>query len=68
MAVVDRAMRVAGGASLARRLPLERYFRDVRAGLHNPPMEDVVLSSLARSAIARVSSDQQDAQPTGGER
>jgi len=53
LGVVDRAMRAVGGASLARALPLERFFRDARAGLHNPPMEDVVLSNLARSAIAR---------------
>jgi len=55
--VVDRAMRVAGGASLARSLPLERYYRDVRAGLHNPPMEDVVISNLAKAAIQRASAD-----------
>jgi len=52
LAVVDRAMRVAGGAGLSRRLPLERYYRDVRAGLHNPPMEDIALANLARSALA----------------
>lgn len=53
LGVVDRAMRAAGGASLSRSLPLERFLRDARAGLHNPPMEDVVIASLARSAIAR---------------
>ncbi len=52
MAVVDKAMRVVGGAGLSRHLPLERYYRDVRAGLHNPPMEDVALANLARTAIA----------------
>lgn len=52
LAVVDKAMRIAGGASLSRRLPLERYYRDARAGLHNPPMEDVMLTNLARAAIA----------------
>nr|WP_284199906.1 acyl-CoA dehydrogenase family protein [Alicyclobacillus sacchari] len=35
--VVDLAMRVVGGRSLSKSLPLERYYRDVRAGLHNPP-------------------------------
>lgn len=49
--VVDKAMRIGGGASLSRRLPLERYYRDARAGLHNPPMEDVVLPQLARAAL-----------------
>lgn len=57
LGVVDRAMRAAGGASLSRSLPLERFYRDARAGLHNPPMEDVVLSALARSAIARAQAD-----------
>ncbi|MFZ5826601.1 MAG: acyl-CoA dehydrogenase family protein [Bacillota bacterium] len=50
--VVDRAMRIGGGASLSRQLPLERYYRDVRAGLHNPPMEDVLLPQLARAALS----------------
>lgn len=52
LGVVDRAMRVVGGASLSKEMPLERYYRDVRAGLHNPPMEDVVIANLARAAIA----------------
>ena len=55
LAVVDLAMRVVGGAGLARSLPLERYYRDIRPGLHNPPMEDAVLASLARQAVAAAS-------------
>jgi alkylation response protein AidB-like acyl-CoA dehydrogenase len=35
--VVDLAMRVVGARSLSEKSPLQRYFRDVRAGLHNPP-------------------------------
>ena len=54
LAVVDLAMRVVGGPGLSRRLPLERYYRDVRPGLHNPPMEDAALAGLARAAVARV--------------
>lgn len=50
--VVDLAMRVVGARSLWRDLPLERMYRDVRAGLHNPPMEDVVLKSLAQTVLA----------------
>lgn len=50
--VVDLAMRIAGGASLSRALPLERYYRDVRAGLHNPPMDNMVLQSLAADALS----------------
>ncbi|MFB9273647.1 acyl-CoA dehydrogenase family protein [Cohnella cellulosilytica] len=49
--VVDLSMRIVGGTSLSRRSPLERYYRDVRAGLHNPPMDNVVLQMLADAAI-----------------
>lgn len=51
ISVVDLAMRIVGGASLSRKLPLERWYRDVRAGLHNPPMEDAVRLGLARRAL-----------------
>ncbi|WP_206916405.1 acyl-CoA dehydrogenase family protein [Alicyclobacillus suci] len=50
--VVDLAMRVVGARSLAKGLPLERYYRDVRAGLHNPPMDDVVFKMLAKAGTA----------------
>lgn len=50
--VVDLAMRVVGGAGLSRTWPLERYYRDVRAGLHNPPMDDATLARLAQAALA----------------
>jgi alkylation response protein AidB-like acyl-CoA dehydrogenase len=49
--VVDLAARVVGAAGLVRGVPIERYYRDVRPGLHNPPMEDAVLVSLARQAV-----------------
>ncbi|MEW9672207.1 acyl-CoA dehydrogenase family protein [Ammoniphilus sp. 3BR4] len=49
--IVDLAMRVVGGASLSRSLPLERWYRDVRAGLHNPPMDDAVTKLLANRAL-----------------
>ncbi len=49
--IVDLAMRIVGGTSLSRELPLERYYRDVRAGLHNPPMDNAVLQMLANAAI-----------------
>lgn len=48
---VELAMRVVGGVSLQRSRPLERYFRDVRAPLHNPPLEDRALEQLARRAL-----------------
>jgi len=49
--VVDQAMRIVGGTSMFRSLPLERMYRDVRAGLHNPPMDDAVLRGLAQTAL-----------------
>lgn len=49
--VVDLAMRIVGGTSLSRELPLERYYRDVRAGLHNPPMDNAVLQMLADASL-----------------
>lgn len=48
---VDLAMRVAGGHGLSRALPFERHYRDVRAGLHNPPMADIALRGLGRAAL-----------------
>ncbi|WEK54671.1 MAG: acyl-CoA/acyl-ACP dehydrogenase [Candidatus Cohnella colombiensis] len=50
--VVDLAMRIVGGTSLSRNSPLERYYRDVRAGLHNPPMDNTVLHTLAAVALS----------------
>jgi alkylation response protein AidB-like acyl-CoA dehydrogenase len=50
--IVDLAMRIVGAASLSRNRPLERYYRDVRAGLHNPPMDSAVLHTLAKAALA----------------
>ncbi|MCM3635832.1 acyl-CoA dehydrogenase family protein [Paenibacillus camelliae] len=51
LSVVDKAMRIVGAHSLALDHPLQRMYRDVRFGLHNPPMEDAVLSMLGRLAI-----------------
>lgn len=49
--VVDLAMRVVGAQSLSEKNPLQRYYRDVRAGLHNPPMDDMTIQLLAKNAI-----------------
>jgi alkylation response protein AidB-like acyl-CoA dehydrogenase len=49
--ITDLALRVVGSAGLSRRLPLERYFRDVRAGLGNPPMDDVALTIIGKTAL-----------------
>lgn len=48
----ELALRVAGGFSLTRALPLERYFRDARAGLFNPPQDDLALAMVGRAALA----------------
>jgi alkylation response protein AidB-like acyl-CoA dehydrogenase len=51
IAVVDLAMRLVGARSLSLKNPLQRYYRDVRAGLHNPPMDDMTIQILANHAI-----------------
>ncbi|WP_018923496.1 acyl-CoA dehydrogenase family protein [Salsuginibacillus kocurii] len=51
--VVDKAMRVVGASSLSENSPLQRYYRDVRAGLHNPPMDDMTILALADRANNR---------------
>ncbi|WP_419960238.1 acyl-CoA dehydrogenase family protein [Psychrobacillus sp. BM2] len=52
--IVDKAMRLVGAKSLQRANPLQRYYRDVRAGLHNPPMDDMTIKKLALSALEEV--------------
>jgi alkylation response protein AidB-like acyl-CoA dehydrogenase len=49
--VVDLAMRIVGARSLSERSPLQRLYRDIRAGLHNPPMDDITLLQLAKREI-----------------
>ncbi|MFJ7649728.1 acyl-CoA dehydrogenase family protein [Lysinibacillus sp. NPDC097279] len=49
--IVDKAMRVVGAKSLQLTNPLQRYYRNVRAGLHNPPMDDMTIIKLATAAI-----------------
>jgi alkylation response protein AidB-like acyl-CoA dehydrogenase len=49
--VVDLALRAVGGASYFKRLPLERYYRDVRAGLYHPFDSDETLEFLGKSAF-----------------
>ncbi|NML18863.1 acyl-CoA dehydrogenase family protein [Azohydromonas caseinilytica] len=51
--IVEIAMSIVGGHALSRDLPLERYFRDVQCGLYNPPQNDMVISSLAQTAVKR---------------
>lgn len=51
ISVTDQALRVVGSVGLQKSLPLERYFRDVRAGLGNPPMDDVALTLIGKNAL-----------------
>ena len=49
--VAEEAMRLVGGSSMDRGLPLERHYRDVRGGLHHPPQDDAALALFARDAL-----------------
>jgi alkylation response protein AidB-like acyl-CoA dehydrogenase len=49
--VVDLALRAVGGMSYFKRLPLERYYRDVRAALYHPFDSDESLEYLGKSAF-----------------
>ena len=52
---VDHCMRVAGGTAMFRELPLERYYRDVRAGLNHPINDDLAYLNLGKLALAQIS-------------
>ncbi len=56
--VVDLAMRAVGGASYFKRLPLERYYRDVRAGLFHPFDSDETLELLGKTAFGTAMYDE----------
>ena len=47
----DLALRIVGGVGLHRSQPLERYFRDVRSGLVNPPIEARALEQIAAHVL-----------------
>ena len=48
----DEALRIAGGPGFLEGR-LERAFRDARAGLINPPLDDVALAGFARVLVER---------------
>ena len=48
---LDEMRRLSGELAPKNRLALERYFRDVRAGLGNPPMDDVALTIIGKAAL-----------------
>ena len=51
LSVTEAALRLAGGPSLSPELPLERFFRDVRAGLMHPPSGDAALELVGRQLL-----------------
>jgi alkylation response protein AidB-like acyl-CoA dehydrogenase len=51
IATTELAMRAAGASALDRGLGLERLFRDARAGLMQPPQEDLALEIIGRAAL-----------------
>jgi alkylation response protein AidB-like acyl-CoA dehydrogenase len=56
VAATDEALRIAGGPGFLSG-GLERAFRDARAGLINPPLEDVALMGFARDILGRLEAD-----------
>ncbi|WKA51354.1 acyl-CoA dehydrogenase family protein [Planococcus liqunii] len=51
MGVVDKAMKIVGSRALSEANPMHRHYLNIRAGLYNPPMEDMVKAQLAGKAI-----------------
>jgi len=51
LSVTEQCLKIAGGASIGRELPLERYFRDVRAGIMHPPAGDSALELVGQAAL-----------------
>lgn len=49
--VVDRAMSVVGAVSIFRRHPLQRHYRDVRAGPFHPFSNDVAREMVGKRAL-----------------
>jgi len=47
----EKALQAAGGAALTRALPLERFFRDVRAAGMQPPSGDTAYEAVGRAAL-----------------
>ncbi len=49
--VVNKAMGIVGGLGMYKRTPLERYYRDVRAGTFHPISQDVTREWLGKAAL-----------------
>jgi alkylation response protein AidB-like acyl-CoA dehydrogenase len=51
LAVTDLGMRTCGGAAFSKHLPLERHFRDARAGAVMAPTSDVLRDFLGKAVL-----------------
>lgn len=51
VATVDACLRAVGGGAMSRALPLERSFRDVRAGLFHPINDEAAYQLLGKVAL-----------------
>src|SRR5699024_832647 len=49
--VIDISIRIVGDKCLEMERLLQCYYRDMRAGLHNPPMEDIAYTNIAHSVL-----------------
>lgn len=52
--VVDKAMKIVGSRALSASNPMHRHYLNVRAGLYNPPMGDMVMAQLTHRAIESI--------------
>ncbi len=59
VAATDEALRIAGGPGYLAG-PMERAFRDARAGLINPPLDDVAYQDFAKALAERARAGVQD--------
>ncbi|ARD48604.1 acyl-CoA dehydrogenase family protein [Sporosarcina sp. P33] len=57
ISIVDIAMKIVGSRAFSESNPMHRYYLNVRAGLYNPPMDDVVISKMANKAIQSLNKD-----------
>ena len=49
--VTDACMRLCGGAAFSRHLPVERFFRDARAGAVMAPTTDVLYDFIGKALV-----------------
>jgi alkylation response protein AidB-like acyl-CoA dehydrogenase len=49
--VTDAAMRLCGGAAFSRHLPIERHFRDARAGAVMAPTTDILHEFIGKALL-----------------